>query len=508
VRLPILNRGLLRLGLAPTLTPAAPELLDLPERVVQFGTGAFLRGFVDAFLDDANRRGSFGGRVVAIGSTRSGREHALNAQDGLYTLILRGLEGGTTRRESRVITSISRALVAQDDWNEVLAVARLPALEFVFSNTTEVGLSFSMQEKLQDQPPQSYPAKLTRFLFERAQAFDYSAERGIVVLPCELIENNGDRLMAAVLALADRWDLPSRFARWVQRAVPFCNTLVDRIVAGTPDDEECRTLQGELGYSDALITIGEPYALFAIEADRTTKARLRFAANNPAIVVTDDIAAYRERKVRLLNGAHTLLAPLALLCGCRTVCDALAHEALGPYVRRLLLEELVPTVQRPAAREFALQVLERFGNPFIDHALIDLTLQSTTKLRVRVLPSLLMYTRVFGRAPSLMALGFAAFLLYQRGDLQETRRAAGLDSPRDDGADYFRRIWHTAGSGIEGALYVTREICSNRELWGTDLSELAGWVPLVAEQLSRMSEHGVQACLASSVERPVIATRA
>jgi tagaturonate reductase len=506
--LPTLTRALIRQGIPSAVVSPTGELLDLPERAVQFGTGAFLRGFVDAFLDDANRGGTFGGRVVAVGSTRSGRERALNAQDGLYTLVLRGLKGGEPWREGRVISSVSRALSAQHDWQEVLGLARTPHLEFVFSNTTEVGITLSAEDGQHDQPPPSFPGKITRFLFERAQAFDYSEERGIIVLPCELIENNGDQLRTAVLTLATRWGLPARFAAWLDASVPFCNTLVDRIVAGTPAEPELSAWQTELGYKDALLTVGEPYCLFAIQADHTTASRLRFAAGNDGIVVTDDIAAFRERKVRLLNGAHTMLGPLALLCGCRTVHDALEHPLIAHYTTGLLTEELVPTVDRPGAREFAHQVIERFRNPFIEHALIDLTLQSTTKLRVRVLPSLQTYVNSSGQPPPLMAMGFAAFLLFQRGDVQDARRKAGVHVPDDDWAHYFQEVWKAAGTGADSAQIITQQICSNQRLWGADLEQLAGWVPLVSELLRFMLVDGVPATLATSIQRPALASGA
>ncbi|HEX2095704.1 MAG TPA: hypothetical protein VHG28_25120, partial [Longimicrobiaceae bacterium] len=230
------------------LVVPAPGLLDLPERVVQFGTGAFLRGFVDCFVDQANRDGLFGGRVVMVGSTGSGRDQVLNRQDGLYTLSSQGIAGGAPRREHRVIASVSRALSARDEWAEVLACARNPELELVFSNTTEVGITLDEGDSAELSPPRSFPGKLTRFLFERARAFDYDPARGVVVLPCELIEDNGDRLKEIVLTLAERWGLGDDFARWVREAVPFCNTLVDRIVPGTPAPEVREQLFAELGY--------------------------------------------------------------------------------------------------------------------------------------------------------------------------------------------------------------------------------------------------------------------
>ena len=235
--LPALSRELVRdAAFRRGATVDLPELalLELPEKAVQFGTGAFLRGFVDAYLDEANQLGQFGGRVVAIASTASGRECLLNEQDGLYTLSVQGLENGREMRERRVIASVSRALSAADEWETVLECARNPDLELVFSNTTEVGIALDQDDGPDLDPPRSFPGKLTRFLYERARAFDYDVARGVTVIPCELIEENGERLCAIVLALAARWNLGRAFVDWIEAAVPFCNTLVDRIVPGTP----------------------------------------------------------------------------------------------------------------------------------------------------------------------------------------------------------------------------------------------------------------------------------
>ncbi|MDP9348113.1 MAG: tagaturonate reductase, partial [Gemmatimonadota bacterium] len=376
--LPTLGRGLVSspdFQRRTDVSAPTPELLDLPERAVQFGTGAFLRGFVELFLDEANRRGHFGGRVVMVGSTGSGRDRVLSEQDGLYTLSVQGVDRGAVVEERRVIGSVSRALSARDQWDEVLAVAREPELELVLSNTTEVGITLDEEDRPDLAPPRSFPGKLTRFLYERARAFDYDPARGVVVLPCELIEDNGRRLREIVLALAARWELGDEFTAWLERAVPFCNTLVDRIVPGTPEAAVLEELQAALGYRDGLLTTCEVYRLFAIEGDEALRARLRFAAADPGIVVTPDVAPYRERKVRLLNGAHTVTVPAALLSGCETVLEAVRHPLVGPFLRRVMLEEIVPHLEAPGAEEFAHAVLDRFANPFIRHALLDISLQ-------------------------------------------------------------------------------------------------------------------------------------
>ncbi|HEX6063207.1 MAG TPA: tagaturonate reductase, partial [Longimicrobiales bacterium] len=358
-----------------------------PERVLQFGTGGFLRGFIGHFIDEANLHNGFDGCIVAVGSTGSGRDRVINEQDGLFTLWVRGIVDREAVSDLQLNSAFSRALSATEHWPEVLKCARSRDLELIFSNTTEAGLVIEDGDDLNDEPPHSFPAKLTRLLWERAEHFDFARDRGVVVVPCELIEDNGTILRDMVLTLAKRWNLDTRFARWIEEAVPFCNTLVDRIVPGEPSPVEKEHAWRQLGYQDDIITVAEPYRLFAIEADERVAARLRFAAADASVVISDDIAPYRLRKVRLLNGAHTIVVPLALLSGCETVADAVNDAKVGAFLRHVLLQELVPSVDAKGAAIFAHHVLERFANPFIRHELIDITLQQTMKMRVRVVPS-------------------------------------------------------------------------------------------------------------------------
>lgn len=481
---------------------AAPDdaLLDLPERAVQFGTGALLRGFVDDFLHRANEQGSFGGRVVAIGSTGSTRDRALREQDGLYTLAVEGIVAGQPVQECRIIASVSRALSAATEWDEVLALARAPLLQYVFSNTTEVGIALDPSDDRDAAPPASFPAKLTRFLYERGREFDHDPSAGVIVVPCELIENNGDTLRRLVLTLADRWTLGASFTRWVEQSVRFCNTLVDRIVPGAPRGADGERLAEMLGYEDALLTTCEPYRLFAIEGDAELRARMRWTSVDSAIIVAPDITPYRERKVRLLNGAHTTLVSAALLMGCETVREAVTHPALGRFIRHAMFDEIVPTLEADDSAEFAAAVLDRFQNPFIRHALVDITLQATMKMRVRVVPSIVAYATRNGRPPCSLAFGFAAFLLYMRGELQDARRARGLNVPSDDGAARLKDHW--AAAGADDAR-LARAACADADLWATDLSALPGFADAVAEHLRRARGAGVAAALDHHLATPV-----
>jgi tagaturonate reductase len=502
--LPLLSRELLR---SPAFAKRAdvsvpnPKLLDLPERAVQFGTGAFLRGFADYFIDAANRQGMFNGRIVAVGSMRSGREQLLAEQDGLYTLAIRGIDGGRPVEEVRVVSSVSRALSARDAWEDVLAIAHTPELRIIISNTTEVGITLDEGDALDLAPPRSFPGKLTRFLLERARAVDFDAAKGVVVLPCELIESNGDRLRETVLELAARWKLEREFASWMEAGVPFCNTLVDRIVPGAPPTDQAERLQQTLGYRDEVLTTCEVYRLFVIEGGDGLRARLGFADADPGIIVTDDVTPYRERKVRLLNGTHTIIVPAALLCGCETVGEAVEHELVGQFVRRVLLEEILPTVSAPGAEAFAFDVLDRFANPYIRHALFDITLQETMKLRVRVVPTIRRAAEQGGgggQTPPALAFGFAAYLCFMRGDLQAARRAAGGAVPRDDLGERLAALWRETNLHNEEPAELTglvRAACADETTWGEDLTTIPHFVEAVTAHLTRIARDGPLAAL-------------
>lgn len=470
--------------------------IGLPEAVVQFGTGAFLRGFADHFIDEANRAGSFGGSVVTVSSTGSQRNWALNQQNGLFTLVTQGLNGGAARQSYRVISSISRALSAHDEWEEVLAVARDPNIRLIISNTTEIGIALDESDRFDLRPPRSFPGKLTRFLAERARAMHYEPSKGLVVLPCELIDDNGSTLRGMVLALARRWRLGARFEKWVEDGVVFCNTLVDRIVPGVIPQPESDKATEAFGYTDSLTTACESYALFAIEGDDALRDRLGFAGADPRIAVVPDVRPYRLRKVRVLNGGHTITVPVALLAGLDTVRDAYADERVGRFMRRAILEEIVPSLDVPDAESFAREVLDRFANPYIRHALIDITLHGTAKMRVRVVPTIMRFKERTGRPPTSLAFGFAAYLAFMRGELQAKWADAGVHVPDDAEGERVRRAcqaidWSSDSAVVDLAIAT----CADVRLWRADLSVVPGFVDAVADNLLRIVRTGVAAAL-------------
>jgi tagaturonate reductase len=466
------------------------EAAALPERVLQFGTGAFLRGFIDYFVEQANRAGVFNGRVVMVGSTGSGRADLLSRQDGLYTLQVRGRQDGALVDRATVIASVSRALSAREDWDAVLAFARSPELALVVSNTTETGITLDPEDRPDLNPPRSFPGKLTAVLFERAQTFDYDPSKGLIILPCELIEANGDTLRRTVQVQAERWGLGEAFAAWLGEANRFCNTLVDRIVPGTPDDPE--DLYHTLGYRDALLTVAEPYRLWAIEGDADFRARFPLAGVDPGILIEDDITPYRERKVRLLNGAHTAMVPAALLCGLQTVNEAMQHPGVSRFIEGVMLDEIVPAldIDEAMARSFARAVLDRFANPFIRHELVAITLQQTMKMKVRIVPSLLQYMRRRGEVPPLLAFGFAAFILYQHPD----HRSA--EGPPDEAEGYWRALWAGVDLDDEETLgQLVDAVCSDAGRWGERLDVLPAFTTIVRDHLVRIVAVGAEPAL-------------
>ena len=408
-------------GVLPLLTrelwPASVYHRDhLPERVLQFGSGMLLRALCVAAVDSANRTDARAGRIVVVQSTAEGasRARALNAQDGLFTLVERGLSGGAQLERVGLIGAISRALIADSQWNAVRDVAANPEIQVIVSNSSEAGFRI-------DAP---FPGRLTDALHARFTRVPNAPP--VFVIPTELVPDNGPRLAAMVHELARKYD--QTFRDWLKARVRFCSSLVDRIVTAPPPDQHA-ALEATLGYRDALLTVTEPYALWAIEAD-PAELRTVFPIESASVVFAPDIAFYRERKLRLLNAVHTATAPLALLAGVRTVREAIAHPLLGAFQKRLLFDEIIPATDLPAdqARAFASQVLERFANPWLEHEYRVIATNQEDKFRIRVLPLILasFRTRALAEQPSSLALAAAAHLTLTRTPFDALREAAQI----------------------------------------------------------------------------------
>lgn len=477
----------------PLVRPRA-DMLGLPERAVQFGTGAFLRGFIEYFLDEANSKRLFNGRVALVGSTDSGRDRAFTAQNGLFTLQSAGARDEDA--ELRVVASVSRAISATSAWSEVLKVAQQPDISVVFSNTTEAGFALDSEDTSFSAHPRSFPAKLTAFLYERAATFNFDRSRGVVVVPCELLDNNGDVLKSLVHTLATRWQLSAEFAEWLDDCVPFCNTLVDRIVPGAPPAEARVALQSALGYDDELLTVAEPYRLFVIEANAGTRARLTFVDADPGIIVTNNIRAYRERKVRLLNGTHTAMAALGLMAGVDTVDAVMRDTDLAEFATRLLLGAITPKVSAPDARAFGEDVLLRFANPHVFHRLTDIANQGTLKLRVRLLPIVQRYTFASQPIPKTLTVAFAAQLMLRHPQSAAMLAARGVTLGGDDLGARVRAHWEIAPQAFDGIA----RILSDSAIWNEDLSRDANFATQVAEAACSMLTDGVRETMRTALD--------
>ena len=495
-------------GAAAVAWPAA-SLLALPEKVLQFGTGVLLRALPDFMIDEANRRGMFSGRIVVVKSTDGGDLGAFERQNCLYTVAVRGIEDGRAVAENVVCASISRVLSAKSQWAEVLQFATSPDLQVVISNTTELGIQL-VNESIQLTPPASFPGKLLAVLHTRFQAFGGDPGRGLVIVPTELITDNGRKLEAIVLELAHRNGLGGEFIDWLESANHFCSSLVDRIVPGRPPAEAAGQLQAELGYADELLTMAEAYRLWAIEGDEHVRQVLSFAQADPGVIIRPDITLFRELKLRLLNATHTLSFALAYLAGCQTVREAMNDEPLARFIEQLMLTDLLPGIPHPideeVGRRFGAQVLDRFRNPSLEHRWLSISTQATAKLQQRAIPVLLHYYEQRGTVPPHFALGMAAYLRFLRGTATADGQFVGEVNGRpysiqDEHAAYFADLW----ARLAPADVVTAAL-GNTSLWGGhDLSQLPRFVECVSHYLTQLLAEGAPATLAAFLQEKTAA---
>jgi tagaturonate reductase len=477
---------------------------NLPERVLQFGTGVLLRGLPDYFIDKANKQGLFNGRVVLIKSTAAGTADEFNKQDGLYTLCVKGIEEGKLREENIINASISRVLSASLEWNKILECAVNPAIEIIISNTTEVGLDL-VEETIDANPPTSYPAKLLAILYKRYKHFNGAADKGMVIIPTELIPDNGKKLLSVLKELSGYNKLDNSFINWLENSNHFCNSLVDRIVPGKLAADKHKQAEKDFGYEDGLMIMSELYRLWAIESsDKKVQEILSFSKADKGVVIAPDIFIFRELKLRLLNGAHTYSCGLAHLAGFRLVKDAMNDNQFAEYITRLMIDEIVPAITgggitKEMAIDFSKKVLDRFRNPYIEHAWLSITLQYSSKMKMRNVPALLKYYEAYKRVPAHMALGFAAHILFMRCEKNNEGKYAGKlnDSTyliNDDQAGVYAQRWQKLT--IEN---VVHETLADITLWGHDLSALPGFEKNVLENLQLIIQNGASAALNKAI---------
>lgn len=445
------------------------------EKVLCFGEGNFLRAFTAVVVQKLNDNAGFDGNVVMLQGVEKGMCDVINAQKGLYTVIERGAENGKAVERFSVIDSVSRCVNPYEDYCSFLAIAENPDLEFVVSNTTEFGICYDESEKACRNMYRNFPAKFTDFLFRRYKHFSGDISKGLVVLPCELIEHNGKKLKEYILRYAKEWKCEQSFVDWIESAVVFADTLVDRIVSGYPK-AEAEQLCEKMGYTDNLPDVCEPFFLWVIETSDKRIKNIPFDKCGLDIIVTDDLQPYRTRKVRILNGAHTMSVLAGHLCGFETVEQLVKDKTFAKYFRAGIFGEIIPSFTGDNLEKYADEVIGRFFNPFLNHKLLSIALNSVSKFKARVLPSIKDYAEKFGKAPNVLSFSLAALYAFYK----------------------------TAGDKVSDELSYLNEIAAtdnisafmkNKNLWGEDLTGIAGFQKAVVAHDKAITEKGVKKAL-------------
>ncbi|MDR2886031.1 MAG: tagaturonate reductase [Rikenellaceae bacterium] len=457
-----------------------------PVRVIQFGEGNFLRAFVDWIIYRMNQDLDFNTGVAAVQPIAQGMAGMLSEQDCLYTLILKGIENGKPTRTATLIDTISEALNPYEQYDRYVELALDPQVRFVISNTTEAGIAFSAEDKIDGRPPVTFPGKLTKLLYERFQKFEGAADKGLIVIPCELIDRNGDNLLRCVEQYTDLWGLGEQFRTWAREACIWCNTLVDRIVPGYPR-EEIESITAELGYKDNLVVEGEIFHLWVIEAPHQVQKEFPADKAGLNVLFVPSMKPYRDRKVTLLNGPHTVMAPVTYLAGLDTVREGVEDKVVGEYVRRVMFDELLPSLDLPQAEleAFAADVVDRFRNPYVKHYVTSITLNSLSKFKSRDLPAVKIYLDRKGALPRGLVFGLAAIATYYKGG----KRGADQIKPADDAPvmDLLAKLWATGDE-----CKVAEGILSADFIWGEDLSKIPGLQELLCKYLKLIAAKGMR----------------
>ena len=477
-------------------------LESAPEKVLQFGEGNFLRAFVNYWFDVSNERAGWNGKCVLVQPIAPGLAKLINQQEGLYTLYLRGRENGEKVDAKRVISCVSRCLnpYEKEGFEAMMAVAVSDDLEYVVSNTTEAGIVYDPACNLDDAPASSFPGKLTQVLYRRWQA----GRGGLVILSCELIDNNGRELLKCVNQYVDQWGLEDGFRKYVNEDCTFCSTLVDRIVPGrVKDPEEAARMEEANGYRDELIDVGEVFGVWNIEGPAWLEEKLPFKKAGLNCPVAPDVTPYKKRKVRILNGAHTGFVLGAYLAGFDIVRDCMQDDAVRGFMNKMLYEEVIPTLplDKKDLEGFASAVQDRFNNPFVDHELMSISLNSTSKWRARNMPSFLEYIEKTGRLPACLTTSFAAYIAFFSNEIQELNDK-GLVCRRPKGNEYLcsddrwvlEFYWEHREDSAEELVHA---VMANQRMWGQDLTQVEGFEPAAVSALKLIREQGAKAAFAA-----------
>lgn len=476
---------------------------ERPIKVLQFGEGNFLRAFVDWIIDQINESSDFNGDVMMVQPLAQGMGKMINDQNGLYTTVLRGVQNGKPVEEFRKITSVRGCLNPYSEYDAYISQAANPDLRFIVSNTTEAGISYHEGDKLEDKPQVSFPGKVCAFLYERFKAFNGANDKGIIFIPCELIDKNGDILKKIVLQYAAEWNLPAEFTAWINEACDFCNSLVDRIVPGYPR-AEAEEICNRLGYKDNLLDAAEIFLLWVIECHgKTHEDELPTDKAGVNVIWTDDMSFYRTRKVRILNGAHTMTVLAAYQAGLNTVEECIKSPLIYPMMEKGLFEEIIPSMDgdKDQLVQYAKDVLERFANPYIVHLLMSISLNSVSKFKTRDLPSLLGYVEKKGELPSVLTFALAALISFYEGKITEDGTALignrnGEEYRIQDSPEVLKKFdeLYSASYKCNGckSAALAKGILSESAWWGQDLTAVAGLEERIASCLKSIWDNGIE----------------
>lgn len=458
----------------------------LPIKFLQFGEGNFLRAFVDYLIDKMNKEAGFNAGVAVIQPTQGGLVDKLEEQENLYTLFIRGVKKGQIVDDQRVISAIQRSFSPYENYAEYLELAKGEDLQFILSNTTEAGIAFDASEtSLEAGPHKNFPAKVTAFLYERFKHFKGADDKGLHIIPCELIENNGLTLKKYILQYAELWSLEADFSVWIENSNSFHNTLVDRIVPGYPREEK-EEYEAKFDYDDSLMVVCEAFLLWVIEGDEKLKAKIPFDKIDDQVLIVDDITPYRTRKVRILNGAHTAMLAFSILDGKETVKEAIDADFAGKWISDTVYNEIIPTLDlsKEELTAFSEEVFDRFRNPFLKHLLSSIALNSVSKFKVRVLPSLLKYVEIKNELPVNLTFALAALIRFYQGEFDGKQLPVMDDAPV---LEKFKEIWSTNDLGE-----VAKRALSEVSFWDTDLTQVPGLTESVTRALCAIDSTSIE----------------
>ncbi|MCI8694299.1 MAG: tagaturonate reductase [Lachnospiraceae bacterium] len=480
-----------------TLNRAMTNKKERPVRVVQFGEGNFLRAFVDYMIDIANEEGRFDGDIVLIKPIEFGSLENFHRQGCQYTVSLRGMVDGEAKIINRQVTSVADAVDACGEYDRYMKLAEIDTLRFVVSNTTEAGIVYDAQDRFELEPPKTFPGKLTKFLYHRFETFRGDREKGLIMLPVELIDDNGIMLKKCVMQLTELWNLGEEFRSWVEEACIFTSTLVDRIVTGYPRDTQEEEWK-ELGYEDRIMVTGEPFALWVIESPKDISTELPLHEAGLPVIFTDNQKPYKQRKVRILNGAHTSFVLASFLAGNDIVKQSMDDADIRDFMTKTIFEEVIPTLTLPEEelKEFAEAVIARFNNPYVKHALLSISLNSVSKWRARCMPSLLGYVEIFGKLPSRLTFSLAALMAFYTGTEIRDKALIGHRGGEEysilddrEVLEFFRDNCEKEVSAFVAA-FLGRE-----DFFGQDLNQVPGLAGAVTAYLKDIRENGMRAAL-------------